>query len=80
METNLVILPSPSTSEERIRLQIERFRKEMIGGDVSTDVAEELLSIIIEYLGQFESDPFLEQAFVKLNESFFWLSSFNSDI
>ena len=80
MKPNLIVLPTPSTSEERIQMQIERFRKEMIGHDISTETVEDLLSIIIEYLSEYESDPLLEQAYIKLNESFFWLSSFNSDI
>ena len=80
MKPNLVLLPTPTTSEERIQMQIERFRKEMIGHDISTETVEDLLSIIIEYLSEYESDPLLEQAYIKLNESFFWLSSFNSDI
>lgn len=80
MKPNLVLLPTPTTSEERIQMQIERFRKEMIGHDISTENVEDLLGIIIEYLSEYESDPMLEQAYIKLNESFFWLSSFNSDI
>jgi chorismate mutase len=80
MKPNLVVLPTPLTSEERIQMQIERFRKEMLGHDISTENIEDLLGIIIEYLSEYESDPLLEQAYIKLNESFFWLSSFNSDI
>jgi hypothetical protein len=80
MKPNLYVLPTLSTSEERIQMQIDRFRAEMIGHNISTETIEELLNIIIEYLSEFESDPMLEQAYIKLNESFFWLSSFNGDI
>ena len=80
MKPNLIVLPSPTTSEERIQARIDAFRKDMIGHDISTETIEDLLGIIIEYLSEFENDPLLEQAYIKLNERFFWLSSFNGDI
>lgn len=80
MKPNLYLIDSPTTSEERIQMQIDRFRREMLNNDISTEQVEDIIEVVIEYLSNFESDPLLEQAYIKLNESFFWLSSFNSDI
>jgi len=80
MKTNLYVLPVATTTDERIQSQIDTFRREMLSQDVSLDHIESLISIIIEYLSEFEADPMLEQAYVKLNESFFWLSSIDTDI
>lgn len=74
---NLYVLPVANTTEERIQSQIDRFRRELIGNKISTDHIEEMLDIIIEYLSEYESHPFLEQAYIKINEANFWLSSFN---
>lgn len=74
---NLHVLPVANTTEERIQAQIDRFRREFINSDVSTDYIEELLDVIIEHLSEYESHPFLEQAYIKINEANFWLSSFN---
>jgi hypothetical protein len=76
---NLHLLPEIHTREERIQAKIDSFKKEFMLGDGDIYQAEELLHIIIEYLSEFENDPMLEQAYIKLNESFFWLSSYNSD-
>lgn len=72
---NLYVLPVATTTEERIQLNIDRFRNEFMQGDGDIYQVEQLLEIIIEYLSDFEYDPMIEQAYVKLNESFFWLSS-----
>ncbi len=79
MENNVYLLPNPTTSEERIQLKIDSFRREFMNGDGDIDQVEQVLEIILEYLADFESDSMLEQAYIKLNESFFWLSSYNSD-
>lgn len=73
---NIRLLPPINTSEERIQARIEAFRRELLDGESSVEQVGEMIGIILEYLAQFEEDPYLNQAFVKLNESNFWLYSF----
>jgi len=73
---NLLLLPPMENHEDRIQARIEAFRREFMSGDSSIEQVNELLEIILEYLSQFEEDPYLNQAFIKLNESNFWLYSF----
>jgi hypothetical protein len=65
----------PTTSEERIQSQIDRFAKELKSGDANLDAVNDILGIVLEYLCEFDDDPFLSQAFIKLNEGSFWLDS-----
>jgi hypothetical protein len=73
---NIRLLPPTNTSEERIQARIESFRKELLEGESNIEQVGEMIGIILEYLSNFEDDPYLNQAFVKLNESNFWLYSF----
>ena len=77
---NLYALPVIHTREERIQARIDAFRNEFMQGDGDIHQVEQLLEVIIEYLADFEDEPMLAQAYIKLNESFMWLSSAVPDI
>lgn len=72
---NLVLLPQVSTTEERIKNKIESFKKELLSLDGDIETVQSLLAIAADYLYQFE-DPTVQQAYIKLNESIFWIDNF----
>ena len=73
--SNLVLLNSPFTKDDRIEAMVRKFQNDLMNGDSNMECANELIGVVIEYLCQYEDDPFLNQAFVKLNEAEFWLGS-----
>ncbi len=73
---NLVLLPTPKTSKERINNKIESFRKEFLMQDGDLETANLLIEIAIDYLSQFDDDIYLDQAFLKLNESYFFIDKY----
>ena len=73
---NLVLLPYAHTSEERIQSQIDSFRRLFMTADYDLENCNQIIDIIISYLAQFDDDNIaLNQAYVKLQESNFWLYS-----
>ncbi len=73
---NLVLLPTPKTSKERINNKIESFRKDFLMQDGDLETANLLIEIAIDYLSQFDDDIYLDQAFLKLNESYFFIDKY----
>ncbi len=53
---NLVLLPTPKTSKERINNKIESFRKEFLMQDGDLETANLLIEVAIDYLAQFDDD------------------------
>ena len=74
--SNIRLLPTAFTSEERIQAQIDGFRKSFMGADYDLETCNQIIDVIISYLSQFEDDNIaLNQAYVKLQETSFWLYS-----
>ena len=75
-DTNLILLPTPSTHDERIQARINEFRLSFMKEETDMGHVDMLLDVILEYLSEFGDEPELNQAFVKLNEVSFWISSY----
>lgn len=81
MSDNLHLLPSISTPEERIQARIESFKRDLMEADGSVEQVEIMLGVILDYMEQYAGeDPTFDQAYLKLNECFFWFSSYANGI
>ncbi len=74
--SNLRILPVAITSKERIEARIDAFRKDFISQDGDLELANRLISLVVEYLQEFDEELHLDQAYLKLNESIFYLDKY----
>ena len=74
--SNLRIIPFAQTTEERIFARIEAFKKDFMMQEGDLDLANNLIAVVVEYLQQFDDDIDLDQAFLKLNESIFYLDKY----
>jgi hypothetical protein len=74
--SNLHIIPFAQTTEERIHARIDAFRKDFISQDGDLELANKLISLVVEYLQEFDDELHLDQAYLKLNESIFYLDKY----
>ena len=74
--SNLYIIPTAFTSKERIEARIDAFRKDFISQDGDLELANSLISLVVEYLQEFDDELHLDQAYLKLNESIFYLDKY----
>jgi hypothetical protein len=73
---NLILLPSITTTEERIFNQIEAFRAMFLTSEGDIEICAELVEVIIDYLAEFDDENLmLNQAYVKLQEASYWIDS-----
>lgn len=73
---DLVLLKNTLSHKDRIQERINRFSKEFMMGDGDIEQLQSLMQICSEYLYEYADDPTLNQAYVRLNESIYWLDSF----
>lgn len=74
--SNLKVIPYASTSKERIEAKIESFKKDFLSQEGDLETANMLISVVIEYLSEFECEHNLDQAYLKLGESHYYIDKY----
>jgi hypothetical protein len=74
--SNLKVIPYASTSKERIEAKIESFKKDFLSQEGDLETANMLISVVIEYLSEFEYEHNLDQAYLKLGESHYYIDKY----
>lgn len=74
--SNLRILPVAFTSKERIDARVAAFKKDFMQQEGDLELANELINVVVEYLQLFDDEIHLDQAYLKLNESIFYLDKY----
>lgn len=74
---HLKLIKNELSDEERIQARIDAFRRDFMRGDGDMYQVQKVLDIILDYLCEYE-DPEVCQAFVSLQEGYFWLDAFCS--
>lgn len=72
---HLKLIKNELSDKERIEARIEAFRREFMRGEGDMQQVQQVLDIILDYLCQYD-EPEISQAFVSLQEGYFWLDAF----
>lgn len=71
--SKLHLIHNYDSIEERIQARIESFRLEMLQTEDDLNYVRELIDLCLDHLSQYHDDPTLNQAYIRLNETFMWL-------
>jgi hypothetical protein len=76
MDTELNLIKSPYTQEERIKARIDAFYTDIHAGDGDMSYIEDILAAVHDYLILFDDEDVVMSTF-KLKEAIFYIAHFN---
>ena len=74
-KTNIILLPTRTTLEERLQNRIDLLIKDINAGDGNMDHLHQIMTAIHDYLIEYE-DPNLLFASIRIKEAGFWIDEF----
>lgn len=77
MMTDIKLINSPYTQEQRIQARIDAFRADLLAGDGDVHYVNDILDVVFTYLSEYQDEDIYAST-IKIKEAMFYLDNFQA--